>query len=353
MDIDASFYSAIDLLKKLIAIPSYSREEKAAADVLEVYMKERQLCPFRKGNNIWLLSPHWDDRKPVVLLNSHIDTVKPAPGWIQNPFSPEEDGEKLSGLGSNDAGASLVSLLCSFLWLTQREQSNNFIFLASCEEEISGANGIAAALPELPAIDFALVGEPTGMQAAIAERGLMVLDGIVRGQAGHAARNEGDNAIYKAIPVIRWFEETQFPLKSDLLGAVKMTVTMINAGTQHNVVPAECRFTVDVRSNEYYTNRELFDFIVAHCGCEIMARSFRLNSSGISVEHPFVQRAILLQRQVFGSPTTSDQAQMPFPSLKMGPGESSRSHTPGEYVLYSEIREAIDLYIRLLTDLKL
>ncbi|MDR2087659.1 MAG: M20 family metallo-hydrolase [Dysgonamonadaceae bacterium] len=353
MDIDASFYNAIDLLKKLIAIPSYSREEKAAADALESYMNDLHLHPFRKGNNIGLLSPDWDERKPVILLNSHIDTVKPVAGWTKNPLLPEEDGDYLFGLGSNDAGASLVSLLYSFLTLTQREQPNNFIFLASCEEEISGANGIASVLPELPAIDFALVGEPTNMQPAIAERGLMVLDGIVVGQAGHAARDEGDNAIYKAIPVIRWFKETQFPLKSDLLGAVKMTVTMVNAGTQHNVIPGECRFTVDVRSNEHYTNRALFDWIAAHCGCEITARSFRLNSSGISTDHPFVRRAMLLGRQPFGSPTTSDQAQMPFPSLKMGPGQSSRSHTADEYILYPEIREAMELYIRLLDQLNL
>ncbi|MDR2622573.1 MAG: peptidase dimerization domain-containing protein, partial [Dysgonamonadaceae bacterium] len=221
------------------------------------------------------------------------------------------------------------------------------------EEEISGKNGLACVLPELPAIDFALVGEPTGMQPAIAERGLMVLDGIVRGEAGHAARNEGDNAIYKAIPVIQWFKNTEFPLKSELLGAVKMTVTVINAGTQHNVIPDECRFTVDVRSNEHYTNRALFDWIAAHCGCEITARSFRLNSSGISIEHPCVQRAMLLGRQAFGSPTTSDQAQMPFPSLKMGPGESLRSHTADEYILLPEIREAMELYIRLLDNLEL
>jgi acetylornithine deacetylase len=279
--------------------------------------------------------------------------VKPATGWIRNPFSPEEEDGKLFGLGSNDAGASLVSLFCSFLWLIQKEQPNNFIFLASCEEEISGKNGIASVLPELPVIDFALVGEPTGMQPAIAERGLMVLDGIVKGQAGHAARDEGDNAIYKAIPVIQWFKDTQFPLKSELLGAVKMTVTLVNAGMQHNVIPDECRFTVDVRSNERYTNLALFDWIAAHCGCEIAARSFRLNSSGISIKHPFVQRAILLGLQPFGSPTTSDQAQIPFPSLKMGPGQSSRSHTADEYILQSEIREAIDLYIRLLNDLVL
>jgi acetylornithine deacetylase len=348
MDIDSSYYNAVDLLKNIITIPSFSREEGALADMLESYMRGLGLHPFRKGNNLWLVSPEWDGQKPVILLNSHIDTVKPAVGWRRDPFSPEAEGEKLFGLGSNDAGASLVSLFWAFMELTQKAQAHNFIFLASCEEEVSGMNGVASVLPELPAIDFALVGEPTGMQPAIAERGLMVLDGVVRGEAGHAARDEGDNAIYRAIPVIQWFRETRFPLKSDLLGAVKMTVTVVNAGTQHNVVPGECRFTVDVRSNEHYSNRALFEWIAAHCGCEITARSFRLNSSGIPVEHPFVQRAMLLGRQPFGSPTTSDQAQMPFPSLKMGPGQSARSHTADEYVLLPEIREAIELYIRLL-----
>jgi len=348
MNIDASYYCAVDLLKKLISIPSFSKEEKAAADMLEAHMKEINLFPKRKGNNLWLLSPDWDEKKPVVLLNSHIDTVKPVAGWTKAPFNAVEDEDQLFGLGSNDAGASLVSLFHSFLLLTQTEQANNFVFLVSCEEEISGKGGIESVLSELPNIDLAIVGEPTNMRPAIAERGLMVLDGIVKGQSGHAARNEGENAIYKAIPVINWFKETKFPLESELLGAVKMTVTMVDAGTQHNVIPDECRFTVDVRSNEYYANKELFESIATHCGCEIKARSYRLNSSGISIENPIVQRAILLGLDPFGSPTLSDQALMPFPSLKIGPGQSSRSHTANEYILKSEIREAIELYIRLL-----
>jgi acetylornithine deacetylase len=351
MDIDTAFYDAIDLLTQLITIPSFSREEEAASDFLEAFLKGKNRRPYRKGNNVWLLSPDWDDRKPVILLNSHIDTVKPVSGWTKKPFLPENEGDCLFGLGSNDAGASLVSLLYAFLALTQKEQPNNFIFLASCEEEVSGKNGIESVLPELPPVSFALVGEPTGMQAAIAERGLMVLDGTVKGRSGHAAREEGLNAIYEAIPVINWFADTRFPLKSELLGEVKMTVTVLQAGTQHNVIPDECRFTVDIRSNERYTNRELFDFIAARCGCEIQARSFRLNSSSLPEEHPLVQRALLLGRRAFGSPTLSDQALMPFPSLKMGPGLSARSHTADEYVLQSEIREAIDLYIRLLNQL--
>ena len=348
MDKSASYYHAIDLLKRMIAIPSFSREEKEVADMLEAHMKEMNLVPTRKGNNIWLLSPDWNEKKPVILLNSHIDTVKPVTGWTKDPFGAEEEGDQLFGLGSNDAGASVVSLFYSFLILSQIKQANNFIFLASCEEEVSGKGGIESVLSELPCIDFAIVGEPTQMQPAIAERGLMVLDGTVRGQSGHAARNEGENAIYKALSVINWFKDKNFPLESKLLGPVKMTITMINSGTQHNVIPDECRLTVDVRSNEHYSNKELFELIAANCGCEIKARSYRLNSSGIPIEHPIVQRAILLGLEPFGSPTLSDQALMPFPSLKIGPGQSSRSHTANEYILKSEIQEAIGLYVHLL-----
>jgi acetylornithine deacetylase len=351
MNMDASYYNAIDLLKRLISIPSFSKEEKEVADILEIYLKKLNLSPRRKNNNVWLLSPRWDEKKPVILLNSHLDTVKPTTGWTKNPFEAEENGDQLFGLGSNDAGASLVSLLYAFLIVTQTEQPNNFIFLASGEEEISGENGIESVLSELPSVDLALVGEPTGMQAAIAEKGLMVLDVLVKGKSGHAARDEGENAIYKATSVIDWFRNTKFPLESELLGPVKMTVTMINAGTQHNVIPDECRLTVDVRSNEHYTNKELFDFIAGQCDCEISARSLRLNSSGIATDHPVVRRATLLGLKLFGSPTLSDQALMPFPSLKIGPGQSARSHSADEYILLPEIREALELYVRLLNQL--
>lgn len=353
MDIDASYYSAIDLLKRLISIPSYSRDEKDLADFLEGYLKELYLSPHRKGNNIWLMSPEWKNGSPVILLNSHIDTVKPVAGWEKEPFSPYEEDGKLFGLGSNDAGASLVSLLYAFLYLTQRKEDNNFIFLASCEEEVSGKGGVESILPELPPVDLAIVGEPTGMHPAIAEKGLMVLDGIVLGKSGHAARNEGENAIYKAIPVIEWFKNKQFAKISSLLGPVKMTVTMIQSGTQHNVIPDKCTFTVDVRTNELYDNKELFNEIASECGCDITARSFRLNSSRISPNHPLIQRALIMDMIPFGSPTLSDQALMNFPSVKIGPGESSRSHTADEFIYLSEIREAIELYIRLLSKLKL
>ncbi|MCC8144908.1 MAG: M20 family metallo-hydrolase [Bacteroidales bacterium] len=348
---DASYYDAVDLLKRLISIPSFSREEKATCDFLEDYLIGKGMKPRRKGNNLWILSPDWQDGKPVVLLNSHIDTVKPVSGWQKDPFFPLEEDNKLYGLGSNDAGAPLVSLLSVFLFLISKEQPNNFIFLASCEEEVSGKGGIESVIPDLPAIDLAVVGEPTGMQPAIAEKGLMVLDGVVYGKSGHAARNEGENAIYKALPVVDWFRNLDFPLKSDLLGPVKTTVTLIQAGTQHNVIPDKCSFTVDIRTNEFYSNEKLFQEIAAQCPCEITARSFRLNSSRLSPSHPLVKRAEILGLKPFGSPTLSDQALMNFPSLKIGPGESSRSHTADEFIYLSEIREAIDLYIRLLKDL--
>ena len=353
MDIDALYYDTVDLLKQLITIPSYSRDEKNLADFLEEYLEKLGLCPQRKGNNLWVLSPEWDNSKPVVLLNSHIDTVKPVSGWTKDPFLPLEEEGKLYGLGSNDAGASLVSLLYTFVSLCRQEQPNNFIFLASCEEEVSGRNGIESVLRELPCISLGVVGEPTGMQPAIAEKGLMVLDGKVYGKSGHAARNEGENAIYKALPVIEWFQKLDFPLKSELLGPVKTTVTMIQAGTQHNVIPDVFTFTVDIRTNELYSNKKLFEEITSQCKCDIQARSFRLNSSHISPEHPLVKRAQMLGLEPFGSPTLSDQALMNFPSLKIGPGDSSRSHTSDEFIYLSEIREAMDLYIRLLSDLVL
>lgn len=352
MSFDSLYYNAIDLLKALIQIPSFSHEEDKLADFLEQYLEEEErLNPRRKGNNIWLFSPDWDEKKPVVLLNSHIDTVKPVSGWIKDPFVPLEEGGKIYGLGSNDAGASVVSLLQAFLILTRKQQPNNFIFLASCEEEVSGKGGIEMIIPDLPAINLGIIGEPTGMQAAIAEKGLMVLDGVVRGKSGHAARDEGENAIYKAIPVIEWFQNKQFPEFSPLLGPVKMTVTQIQSGTQHNVVPDECRFAVDVRTNELYQNELLFEEIRNACPCELKARSFRLNSSFIPKEHPLVRRAILLGSGTFGSPTLSDQALLDFPTLKIGPGDSARSHSAEEFVYLHEIREAIDYYVRLLDNL--
>lgn len=346
------FYDIIDILKGMISRPSFSKEEKEVANYLEAVFMQYGHHVHRKGNNLWIIAPEFDIDKPTLLLNSHIDTVKPVEGWTKDPFIPEEDNEeRLYGLGSNDAGASVVSLYGAYLILSQKAQPYNLIFLASCEEEISGKDGIESALQELPPISFAVVGEPTEMQPAVAEKGLMVLDCTATGKAGHAARNEGINAITLAIKDIEWFNSYQFPEKSGFLGPVKMSVTIIHGGTQHNVIPDRCEFTVDIRSNEFYSNETLFKLIKDQVQCEVKARSFRLNSTRTDLQHPFVKRAIMLGKEPFGSPTLSDQAFMSFPSVKIGPGHSSRSHSADEYIKLSEIREAIDTYVRLLSDL--
>lgn len=342
---------AITLLNSLIGIPSISREEDQVADFLQNYIEECGIMTGRSGNNIWCIAPGFDTKRPTILLNSHIDTVKPVNGWRKHPFTPKAENGKIYGLGSNDAGASVVSLFQAYRHLSATAQAYNLIFLASCEEEVSGKNGIESVLPQLPPITLGIVGEPTGMHPAIAEKGLMVLDVTAHGKAGHAARNEGDNAIYKAINDIHWFCDHRFEKESPLLGPVKMSVTQINAGTQHNVIPDTCTFVVDIRSNECYSNEELFDEIEKNIQCEAKARSFRLNSSRIGLDHPFVKRAVALGRTPFGSPTLSDQALMKFPSVKIGPGQSSRSHTADEFIMVSEIEEAIGLYIELLDGL--
>ena len=342
---------AITLLSSLISIPSVSRDEEKVADFLQNYIEESGIMTGRSGNNIWCISPMFDTRKPTILLNSHIDTVKPVNGWRKHPFTAKMENGKLYGLGSNDAGASVVSLFQVYRYLSATEQAYNLIFLASCEEEVSGKNGIESVLPLLPPITLGIVGEPTEMHPAIAEKGLMVLDVNAYGKAGHAARNEGENAIYKALDDIQWFRNHRFEKESPLLGPVKMSVTQVNAGTQHNVIPDLCSFVVDIRSNECYSNEELYQEIVANVKSEVKARSFRLNSSHIEPEHPLVKRAVELGRVPFGSPTLSDQALMKFPSIKIGPGKSSRSHTADEYILVTEIEEAIRIYIELLDKL--
>lgn len=350
MDFTKETTEAVDLLKRLIATPSVSRDEAAAADIIEEYLKEKGCIPERSGNNVWAKSKDFDASKPAILLNAHIDTVKPVAGWQHDPFTAElettDDGDRIYGLGSNDCGGGLMSLLQVFMLL--RESRNDLIYLASCEEEVSGKGGIESVIPLLPVIEFAIVGEPTGMQPAIAEKGLMVVDAAAKGKSGHAARNEGVNAIYEAMDDIRLIQENHLRKESPLLGAVKMTVTMISSGTQHNVIPDECRFTIDIRSNECYTNEEIFGMLQKHLKSELTARSFRLNSSSISADHPFVRKCMERGMVPFGSPTLSDQALMPFPSLKLGPGESSRSHTADEYILVSEIADAIKCYYELL-----
>ena len=344
---------AVALLQQMIAISSISKEEKAVADFLERFIEINGYVASRTNNNVWVMSSGFDASRPTILLNSHIDTVKPVQGWTRNPLMPAVENGKLFGLGSNDAGASVVSLLYAFFYLTQKQQSYNLIYAASAEEEISGTNGMVCLLHELPKIDFAIVGEPTGMDLAVAEKGLMVLDCTVSGQAGHAARDEGDNAIYNALPDIEWFRSYEYEKKSELLGKVKMTVTQIMAGLQHNVIPDKCSFVVDVRSNEMYSNQEILEEINKHVDCDVQPRSTRLSSTATPLHHPIVKRGLELNRTLFGSPTLSDQSLMSFPSLKMGPGKSSRSHTADEYILLSEIDEAIDLYVQLLNGLEL
>ncbi|HAI74822.1 MAG TPA: acetylornithine deacetylase [Microscillaceae bacterium] len=339
------------LLRSLIRTPSFSREEGQTAQILADFVQAQGYTPHRLHHNVWITSRHFAPERPTLLLNSHHDTVKPVASWQRDPFAADIVDDKLYGLGSNDAGASLVGLLGAFLATEQAAAPLpfNLVWLASAEEEISGKNGIEAVLPQLGNIAAAIVGEPTQMQMAIAEKGLMVLDGEVLGKAGHAARYEGDNAIAKALPDVQWLSEYRFPQASPLLGEVKMSVTQIQAGSQHNVVPDRCTFVVDVRSNECYTNAELLAIIRQHLqAAQVTPRSLRLNASHIPLAHPLVQRGLSLGLPYYGSPTLSDQALMPFHSLKIGIGDSARSHTADEYVHLSEFQRGIALYQNLL-----
>ena len=341
---------SISLLKELIATPSFSKEEDQTAGVIGKFLALKNIAATRVGNNVFALNKYYDESKPTILLNSHHDTVKPNPQYTKDSFSPIVEDGKLYGLGSNDAGGCLVSLLAVFLNYYDKSESNyNIIFAATAEEEISGAGGIEYTLPYLPKIDCAIVGEPTQMQMAVAERGLMVIDCISHGKAGHAARNEGENAITKSLKDIEWFNSFQFPKISDLLGANKMSVTVIETENKaHNVVPAICKFVVDTRVNELYSFEEVLEIIKQNVQSEISPRSTRLRSTSIALDHPLVKAGTDLGRTYYGSPTTSDKALMPFPSLKMGPGDSARSHTADEYIYIDEIKEGIDLYIQLL-----
>ena len=341
---------AVELLSDLIAIPSVSRDEKLAADCMENRMKDWGLSPRREANNIWVVADGYDAGRPTVLLNAHIDTVKPVATWTKNPHEPLMEGDRLYGLGSNDCGGGLVTLLQVFRVLKDEALPFNLIYLASAEEEVSGKDGVERVLPLLPKIDVAIVGEPTGMQPAIAEKGLMVIDGYAKGISGHAARNEGVNAIYESLDDLVWLRDYRFGKESPLLGPTKMTVTQVESGTQHNVIPDALHFVIDVRTNEYYQNEYVFAFLQKHMRrCELKARSFRLHSSSIATEHPLVKRCVELGLTPFGSPTLSDQALMSFPSFKLGPGESSRSHSADEYICISEIERALELYLQILT----
>jgi acetylornithine deacetylase len=344
------FDDSIDLLRRLISIPSLSKEEDNTALLIQQFLQDRGVKTHRRNNNVWAYNEHFDSDKPTILLNSHHDTVKPNPGYTRDPFAAEIIDGKLFGLGSNDAGGCLVSLIAVFIhFYKEKNLKYNLCLAATAEEEISGKNGIELILPDLGELEFAIVGEPTLMQLAIAERGLMVLDCVAHGKAGHAAREEGDNAIYKAMKDINWFKTYEFAKKSALFGQVKMSVTIIDAGSQHNVVPAVCNFTVDVRVTDAYRNEEVLKIISQNVDCEVNPRSTRLKSSFISLEHPIVKAGIAMGRKTYGSPTTSDQALIDIPSLKMGPGDSARSHMADEYIYLSEIEEGIELYIKLLT----
>ena len=340
---------ALALLKRLIATPSFSREENRTAELIEVFFREKQIPFTRLKNNIWAENRYFDPSKPTILLNSHHDTVKPNKSWTLDPFEPIERDGKLFGLGSNDAGGCLVSLMATFVYFYDRpNMAYNLVMAASAEEEISGRDGLELLLPELPEISFAIVGEPTEMQLAIAEKGLLVLDCTAHGVSGHAARDEGDNAIYKAIRDINWLTTYQFPNVSPTLGPVKLSVTIINAGTQHNVVPDTCTFTIDARVTEQYTLEEVIETIQAHIQSDVKPRSIRLKPSSIPADHPIVQAGLALGRHTYGSPTTSDQAVLNCPSLKCGPGHSGRSHSADEFIYLREIEEGVHGYIRML-----
>lgn len=337
------------LLAQLIEIPSFSREEDKTADCICHFLIERGISNNQVGNNVIAYNKHFDSSKPTILLNSHHDTVKPNPGYTKNPFQAIIEDDKLYGLGSNDAGGCLVSLIAAFLYYYPDDNlAYNICLIASAEEEVSGKNGIEEAYKHVHPCDFAIVGEPTLLDLAVAEKGLMVLDCTTYGESGHAAREEGVNAIYKAIKDINWFNSFKFPKESSFLGPVKMSVTVIHAGSQHNVVPAECKYVVDVRTTDVYSNMEVLEIIQSHVDSEVQPRSTRLNPSTIPTDHPIVKAGLELGKKMYGSPTMSDQALLPIPSIKVGPGDSARSHTADEFIYLHELTEGVTFYITLL-----
>lgn len=341
--------SAIELLKRLISIESFSKEEDKTANAIQEWLANYGIPTARDGNNVFAKNEHWDNHKPTLLLNSHHDTVKPNTAYTKDPFLPHIEEGKLFGLGSNDAGGPLVSLLATFVYFYRTKNLNhNLLIVASAEEENAGEHSLRGLLPKLPKIDVAIVGEPTLMQLAIAEKGLVVFDAVVKGTPSHAAHPNTDNAIYNTIEVLEWFKNYTFEKTSEALGDVKITVTQINAGTQHNVVPAQVDLVVDVRVNDAYSNKEIADLLKKDAPCELHERSLRLNSSKIDKDHPLVTSGIALGRTTYGSPTLSDQAALSCQSLKLGPGDSTRSHSANEFIYVYEIEEGIDLYIKLL-----
>ena len=340
---------AIALLKQLISIPSFSGEEDKTAEAIQDWFTSFGIPFTRDHNNVYAKNKYWDDSKPTLLLNSHHDTVKPNQAYTKDPFNAHVEDGKLYGLGSNDAGGCLVSLLATFSHFYASENlSHNLLMVASAEEESAGENSLRGLLPSLPSIDVAIVGEPTLMNLAIAEKGLIVFDAIVKGTPSHAAHPNTANAIYNTIPVLEWFKKYTFDKSSEALGEVKMTVTQINAGSQHNVVPSQVDLVIDVRVNDCYTNLEIATLLKAEAPCIMQERGLKLNSSKIDKNHALVQSGIALGRETYGSPTLSDQAALTCQSLKLGPGDSTRSHSADEYIYVQEIEEGIDLYIKIL-----
>lgn len=343
------YQEAKNLLSQLIKTPSLSREEDQTALLFEEFLKKKNIPFQRKGNNIWAKNLHFNESKPTILFNSHHDTVKPNKSYTIDPFGALEKDGKLFGLGSNDAGASLVGLLSTFIHFYDKNLKYNLIFSATAEEEISGENGIKSILPELGKIDFAIVGEPTQMNLAVAEKGLVVLNCVAKGTASHAAHQNNDNPIYKAVRDIQKIENFEFEKISDVLGKVKATVTILNAGNAHNVVPDHCDFTVDVRTNEHYSNHEIVNIFKQELESEVTPRSLHLNSSSIPLNHPIVEAAKAEGCELYGSPTVSDQALMPFDSIKLGIGDSLRSHTADEFIYLEELEKGIEKYIKILS----
>src|ERR1700739_1761165 len=347
---DKQLYTdALGLLKQLISTPSFSKEENDTADIIVQFFTDHHIPCSRVGNNIYAKNKHYDLSKPSILLNSHHDTVQPNKGYTMDPFSPIEKDGKLFGLGSNDAGGCLVSLIATFLHFYDRNDINhNVVFAASAEEEISGVNGIELVLPYLGNIDYGIVGEPTKLEMAVAERGLMVIDCVAQGRAGHAARNEGENALYKAVDDINWIRNFKFEKVSELLGESRLTVTVIETeNKQHNVVPSTCKYVIDVRVNELYTFEEILDALKENLKSQFKPRTTRMKSTSIKLDHPLVKAGIALGKGYYGSPTTSDKALMPFPTLKMGPGDSARSHTADEFIYLAELEDGIKTYIKM------
>ncbi len=341
---------AITLLKNLIETPSFSSEEDKTALLIENWFKQNNMPFKRTVNNVWATNKYFDETKPTLLLNSHHDTVKPNNGFTKDPFKAIVKDGKLFGLGSNDAGGCLVSLMATFTYFyNEKNLKYNLVLVASAEEENSGKNGLNSMLDIIPKINVAIVGEPTLMNLAVAEKGLVVFDAIVKGTPSHAAHPNEDNVIYNTIEVLKWFQDFKFKKSSEALGDVKMTVTQINAGKQHNAIPADVKLVIDVRVNDAYTNKEIAELLIYNSPCDsIVPRSLKLNSSAIPVAHELVQAGIALGRTTYGSPTLSDQAVLSCPSLKLGPGDSTRSHSADEFIYINEIEEGIKIYIELL-----